>query len=213
MFVIPLQTTGLSTLLILELVATKLNRNWSQHWFFVPKGWGLWNSMVSYRSISSHWFCCPIQFVFFSFFFQQDQYVFSSHRRPPWPLISTNAHMGKSISRKPQQQWSCEITLLQFCHNKMSSVSFCKVSERPVAVHEKDHKQRQASTNVLFLFFRHVLFCLSLPALSVVYLLYSYSSTVLSSLYGTSSSLHFGDDPKVANVTNNDWWLFCLFFL
>lgn len=80
--VIPQQTTSLSKLLTLELVATQLNRNQSQRWFFVPKGWGLWSSMVSYRRTSSHWFCALSSLFFSPFYLQQDQYVFFSLRTP-----------------------------------------------------------------------------------------------------------------------------------
>ncbi len=60
---------------------------------------------VSYRCLSSHWFCFPIQF--FSPLSHLDQYLFSGHTWPLWPPISAVTYRGKlSITRKLWQHCS-----------------------------------------------------------------------------------------------------------
>lgn len=75
-----------------EVFLTRLKPDWSQHWLFLLKGWACGELKVSYRCISSHWFA----FLSSSFFHWLTLINISVCRRPPWPLISTTTHMGKS---------------------------------------------------------------------------------------------------------------------
>lgn len=130
---------------------TLLISDWSQHWLFLPKGWVLWRANVSYRCISSHRFCFPTQFCFLPN--HQDQYVFSGHRRPRWPLISATTHMGKS--RVTVSLWDHMSDLLQLHHNTKTSVSGHKMSESPAAAHDRDDKQPKGfslTQNSVFLY-------------------------------------------------------------